>query len=219
MLTHRHNKPLYQHITSNKDIEHLFNITSLLYIKKHLLTCYNKIKSNLNHITMNYRILTTVLMLVGLTLNHTTQAQKVNLSLNELKEVFKKETDCNYCHKAFSFAKTMQQMLGIANELTSAKSKKRKKKLQRFDKILNRFIDHSETEHSGLSQELEFAKEKNRELTVRKLIKLNTHIKRLGVMIDEKPDLRGDPELDNSRKRVADMERKLGNTLITLKQQ
>ncbi len=163
----------------------------------------------------------TMMLLIGMLLLSTASitAQKIDFSIKEVVEAFKKETDCSFCLKVFSFAKTTKQITQVVSDLNGLKPKKKHKKLKRLHKTLDRFIANSHLEHQGLSEQLNHSEGIKRESTVTRLITLKSYSKEIIRLFETSPDLANESTLQETKKHMVQLHEAIGNTLTHLKKQ
>ncbi|PKV50824.1 hypothetical protein ATE84_2891 [Aquimarina sp. MAR_2010_214] len=163
----------------------------------------------------------TMMLLIGMLLLSTASitAQKIDFSIKEVVEAFKKETDCSFCLKAFSFAKTIKQIHRIAHDLKNLKPKKKRKKLKRLQKTLDGFMVSSNMEHQGLSEQLNHSEGTKRENTVTRLITLKSYSREIIRLFETSPDLANESTLQETKKHMIQLHEAIGNTLTHLKKQ
>ncbi len=154
-----------------------------------------------------------MLVLIGALLLSTepVTAQKINFSIKEAIESFKRETDCTYCEYAFSFARTVKQIHHLTHNLKDLKPKKKRKKLKRLHRTLDGFITNSTMELQGLSEQLNHTTK--REATVTRLIRLKSYTKEILRLFETSPDL----SLQTRQTRMVQLNKAIGNTLTQLK--
>lgn len=159
----------------------------------------------------------TMMVLTGacLLVTEPVTAQKVNFSIKEAIESFKRKTDCTYCEHAFSFSRTVKQIHHLTHNLKDLKPKKKRKKLKRLCRIVDGFITNSTMELQGLSEQLNHTTKQ--EATVTRLIRLKSYTKEILRLFEISPDLLNEASLQTSKTRMVQLNKAIGNTLTQLK--
>lgn len=108
----------------------------------------------------------------------------------EIKELFKRGSDCTYCLKPYQFQKSVRHIVWLDEKLTRNGKTKLKKKLS---KSIVAFSDNASMEVKGLSKQI--IQNVKRSEAIEQLLKLQNYVATVLAIIDPQEKFIGDTEL------------------------
>lgn len=153
------------------------------------------------------RVMTVSLLLM---VSMSVTAQKtMEIGFKSIKEIFK-ESDCNYCSKAYHFVNSVKRIKADVKRLVGLKSKKRGKITKRLSSRLKTFTESSSEQWRGLSIELQNSGT-NSEAS-RQTIRLQLHLESIQETLYA-PEFGAIETIRESLDRIGDLQKQIKKTL------
>ncbi|TYA74940.1 hypothetical protein [Seonamhaeicola marinus] len=136
--------------------------------------------------------------------------ETMKVSFKDLKDVFKKPSNCTYCSEAYHFVNAIQSMKSDLKRLVAAKPKKKGKIQKRLSRKLETFVKHSAEEWRGLSIELQNS---SKDSEARKsTVKLQLHLESIQEALYP-PELGVIESVRTSLERIKELHKTISETL------